>query len=60
MIRIPGTIICPEGLIPAGRQLASCTGLSAADEDTFALIPMVRARWPRIASAWCWGMRARV
>ena len=36
-------IACPAGLIPDGRQLARCTGLSAADEDTFATVPMVRA-----------------
>jgi len=40
---ITAFLICPEALIPAGRQLARCTGLSAADEDTFATVPMVRA-----------------
>lgn len=36
-------LACPAALIPDGRQLARCVGQSAADEDTFATVPMVRA-----------------
>ena len=42
-MRVIVFLACPEALIPAGRQLARCVGQSAADEDTFALVPMVRA-----------------
>lgn len=53
-MRIPGTIICPEGLILGARELAEALNDEEGGRDTFALDPLRQTpdgrRWS-VASA---------